>query len=263
MSANQSTLDRRALLKMLGCGACAVVATDLTGCTIAEVFGGGGTGFEFDLTDDRFAELTAVNGLVAVDEGRPVLLIRTAQDTIVALNRICTHTQCDMAPDRFGKWDGQRLECTCHSSFFDAEGKVLGGPATRDLTRYTVDFDAGAGTGSVTFGDAAEPENPVPEPFRDTTNPFAGDADAVAAGETIWGQCAGCHGTSGEGSGPPINGPAFDGDTSSYADDYLFWRIRTGGATGPDGSLMPAYPESQLSDDEVWQVITYLRSLGQ
>lgn len=262
---SDSSIDRRTLLKLLGCGVCVTAATQLPGCTIAEVFGGGGTGFEFDLTDDRFAALTAVDGLVAVDEGgRPVLLIRTAQDTVVALNRICTHTQCDMAPDRFGRWDGERLECTCHSSFFDAEGKVLGGPATRDLTRYTVDFDAAAGTGSVQFGDAPEPENPVPEPFRDTVNPFGDDPAAVTAGQGIWGQCAACHGPMGEG-GPAFNPPAtaFDGDTSVYADDYLFWRIRTGGMTGPSGSVMPAYNASQLSDDQVWQVISYLRSLGQ
>lgn len=256
------SVDRRTLLKLLGGGTCAVAALQLSGCTIAEVFGGGGTGFDFDLSQSAFAPLTAVDGVVAVDEGRPVLLIRTAQDTIVALNRICTHTQCDMAPDRFGKWDGERLECTCHNSFFDAEGKVLSGPATRDLTRYTVDFDLEAGTGSVQYGDAPEPENPVPEPFRDTTNPFGDDPEAVTAGEQIWGQCLGCHGANGEGSTafmPPAT--AFDGDNSVYADDYLFWRIRTGNVTGPEGSAMP--PFASLSDDETWQVISYLRSLGQ
>lgn len=257
-------IDRRAALRILGGGGCALAVASVSGCTIAEVFGAGGSGFEFDLSQSQFAPLTAVDGVVAIDEGRPILLIRTAQDTIVALNRICTHTQCDMAPDKFGVWRNGQLQCTCHDSFFDAEGKVLSGPARRDLTRYAVDFDEGAGTGNVQFGDAPEPTSDVPEPFRGLENPFSpADAEAVAAGETVWGQCAGCHGADGEGSDlftPPA--VAFNNDNSTYADDYLFWRIRTGGMSGPDGSAMPAYPESALSDDEVWQVISFLRSLA-
>lgn len=257
--------DRRAALKILGVSGCALAAASVSGCTVAEVFGGGGTGFDFDLSQGQFAALTAVDGVVAVDEGRPVLLIRTASDTIVALNRICTHTQCDMAPGKFGVWNGERLQCTCHNSFFDADGKVLSGPATRDLTKYTVEFDPDTETGSVQFGNTPEPEpeNPVPAPFTDLTNPFDGDADAVAAGETVYGQCAGCHGSMGEGSDIFMPPAPSAGTINGLQDDYLFWRIRTGGMTGPDGSAMPAYPEDQLSDDEVWQVISYFRSLAQ
>lgn len=266
MSDSSALLDRRTALKALGIGGCALATASLTGCTVAEVFGGGGTGFDFDLTQGKFAALTAVDGVVAVDEGRPVLLIRTAQDTIVALNRICTHTQCDMAPGKFGVWDGERLQCTCHNSFFNAEGKVLSGPASRDLTSYTVEFDASAGTGNVQFGNVPEPEpeNPVPAPFTDLTNPFdVSDPDVIAAGETVYAQCAGCHGAMGEGSTafmPPAPSAAvLDG----LKDDYLFWRLRTGGMTGPEGSIMPAYSEDQLSDDQLWQVISFLRSLAQ
>lgn len=257
-------VDRRTALRWLGGGGCALAAASITGCTIAEVFGAGGTGFEFDLAQGDFAALTAVDGVVAIDEGRPILLIRTAQDTIVALNRICTHTQCDMAPDKFGVWRDGKLQCTCHDSFFDAQGKVLSGPARRDLTRYAVDFDASAGTGSVQFGDTPiEPESEVPEPYRGLTNPFEGDADAVAAGESVYVQCGACHGADGEG-GPAFMPPAtaFNVDNSAYADDYLFWRIRTGGVTGPDGSIMPSYSEAAMPDDQVWQVISYLRSLA-
>ncbi|MGK0358921.1 MAG: nitrite reductase/ring-hydroxylating ferredoxin subunit [Bradymonadia bacterium] len=256
-------IDRRTAIRFLG-GGCALAVASVSGCTIAEVFGAGGAGFDFDLSQGKFAPLTAVDGVVAIDEGRPILLIRTAQDTIVALNRICTHTQCDMAPDKFGVWRDGRLQCTCHDSFFDAEGKVLSGPAPRDLTRYAVDFDANAGTGKVQFGDAPEPESNVPESYRGLTNPFDGDADAITAGETVYGQCAGCHGSEGEGSEafmPPAT--AFNGDNSVYADDYLFWRIRTGGMSGPEGSVMGAYPESSLPDDQVWQIISYLRSIAQ
>lgn len=262
-------LNRRTLLKVLGGGGCAVAALSLPGCTIAEVFGGGAGELAFNTAESKFAALAQVNGMVPVDlAGRKVLLIRTGMDKVVGLSRLCTHVSCDMSPDIDGRWDGEKLICTCHDSHFDAQGKVLQGPATRDLTVYEVNFDPSAGTGTLVVGTTPEPEpeNPVPEPYRDLSNPFAADdAEALAAGEQVWAQCAGCHGAAGEGNdafGDP-KPTAFNGGTAGYADDHLFWRIRTGAMSGPEGSIMPAYSAEQLSDDQVWQVITYLRSLGQ
>lgn len=102
----------------------------------------------------------------------------------------------------------------------------------------------------------------IPAEFADLSNPFNGDADALAAGQTLYGACAGCHGSDGAGS-PAFVPPAtdFTGDQSAWTDGYLFWRIRTGAASGPAGSVMPAYEASQ-TEDETWQVITYLRSFG-
>jgi mono/diheme cytochrome c family protein len=113
--------------------------------------------------------------------------------------------------------------------------------------------------GEVTGG---QPMIDVPSEYADLTNPFADDADAIVQGETVYAQCAGCHGANGEGtaiSDPPPT--AFNLDQSAWSDGYLFWRLREGGASGPSGSIMPAYPESSLSDDQVWQVISYLCSL--
>ncbi|MCA9543105.1 MAG: Rieske 2Fe-2S domain-containing protein [Myxococcales bacterium] len=258
-------------MQVIGCGGCAVALATTTGCTIAEVFGvEGGGQLAFDLAEPRFAALANVGGTVAVDvAGRPILLIRAGAQRLVALNRLCTHVQCDMNPDGGqGAWDGEKLTCTCHDSQFDADGKVLKGPATRDLTVYDVQFDAGTGQGTVTVGGAPEPEpeDPTPEPFRSMESPFArDDAAALAAGEQVWNTtCAGCHGPAGEGTDfltPPAT--VFASGSDNYSDGYLFWRLRTGGATGPQGSIMPAYSEAQLSDEQVWQVITYLRSLGQ
>lgn len=261
-------VDRRGFLRLLGCGGCAVALGSLPGCTIAEVFDLGGGELAFDVAEQRFAALGAVNGVATADiAGRPVLLIRTAEDTIVALNRLCTHTQCDMSPSISGRWDGEKLICTCHDSHFAADGKLLKGPATRDLTAYPVQFDAATGQGVVTVGDAPDIiEDPVPEEFRDLTNPFdPEDQEALAAGETLWQQCAGCHGANGEGV-PGFAEPVptmFSGGTDGYKDGYLFWRVRTGPEGGPAGSIMPAYDASQLTDEQVWQVITWLRSLGQ
>ena len=55
-----------------------------------------------------------------------------------------------------------------------------------------------------------------------------------------------------------INATAFNGDNSAYADDYLSGDSVPARPVGR--GIMPAYSEEQLSDTELWQVITYLRS---
>jgi PQQ-dependent dehydrogenase (methanol/ethanol family) len=86
-------------------------------------------------------------------------------------------------------------------------------------------------------------------------NPLAGSSVAVAAGQRLYRQaCQACHG--GEGRGD--RGPALT--TSNFPhgseDVDLFRSIRTGIA----GSEMPAF--QKLTDDQVWQLISYIRSLN-
>ncbi|MEL6182821.1 MAG: Rieske 2Fe-2S domain-containing protein [Myxococcota bacterium] len=262
------SINRRMFLGALGCGGCALLMK-ASGCTIAEVYNTGGGSLTFNLAEQQYAPLAEINGVVPVEvAGRPVLLIRTDDSTIVALNRICTHTQCDMEPQASGRWDGEKLICTCHDSHFGPDGTVLQGPATRDLATYPGTFDAASGAGMVVVGDTEEEDtNPVPPEFRDMTSPFdPDDSEALAAGKEIWDtNCAFCHGEVGEGndSFPPPTPTIFTGDNSVYRDDYLFWRLRTGSMSGPEGSIMPAYDEATYSDEQIWQVLTYLRSLGQ
>ena len=261
-------MDRRKFLGLFGCGGCAV-AMGQTGCTIAEVFDQGSGSLTFNVAEQQFATLATVGGVTKADvAGRPLLLIRVNEASVVALNRLCTHVQCDMDPNKDGRWDGEKLICVCHDSHFDATGKVLRGPATRDLTTYPTTFDPISGVGEVVVGgSASEPEfeDPTPEEFRELSNPYAvDDAEALSGGEQLWTQCSGCHGVNGEGSDgfPEPKPTVFSGDNGAYSDGYLFWRLRTGSSSGPMGSIMPAYDASTLPDDDVWKVITYLRSLG-
>jgi PQQ-dependent dehydrogenase (methanol/ethanol family) len=86
-------------------------------------------------------------------------------------------------------------------------------------------------------------------------NPFAGNAAAVAAGKELYGQtCQGCHG--GEARGD--RGPALATGNFRHGgeDSDLFQTIRT----GVPGTQMPAF--SALPTDNVWKIITYLRSLN-
>ncbi len=108
----------------------------------------------------------------------------------------------------------------------------------------------------------------VPAPYQGKTNPFAGDTAAAEAGKAIYEtNCASCHGPTGQGDGPA--GQALDPKPSNLAqkggelgDDFLFWRISEGGAMAPFNSAMPAW-KGVLSEEQIWQVITYIRTLGQ
>jgi cbb3-type cytochrome c oxidase subunit III len=86
-------------------------------------------------------------------------------------------------------------------------------------------------------------------------NPFAGDPAAIAAGRTLYAQtCQACHG--GEARGD--RGPALATGNFKHGgeDNDLFQTIRT----GVPGTQMPAF--SALPTDNIWRIITYLRSLN-
>jgi alcohol dehydrogenase (cytochrome c) len=82
-------------------------------------------------------------------------------------------------------------------------------------------------------------------------NPFAGNQQAIAAGQTLYNQsCVACHGSAGVGD----RGPALTSLTR--ADGEVFITIRG----GVRGTQMPAF--STLSTDQTWQIVSYLRSLA-
>jgi PQQ-dependent dehydrogenase (methanol/ethanol family) len=86
-------------------------------------------------------------------------------------------------------------------------------------------------------------------------NPFAGDPDAVVAGHKLYDQtCLGCHGSEGRGGerAPSLSGTLKRGS----ADGEILQNIRG----GVPGSQMPAF--SQLSADEGWRLVTYIKSLS-
>jgi nitrite reductase/ring-hydroxylating ferredoxin subunit len=62
----------------------------------------------------------------------PALLVRTAEDTLVAYASQCTHLQCPVLPET----EAGRLHCPCHAGYFDlATGSVLAGPPRRRLPK--------------------------------------------------------------------------------------------------------------------------------
>lgn len=86
-------------------------------------------------------------------------------------------------------------------------------------------------------------------------NPFAGSAQAAATGQRLYDQaCTACHGTGARGDrGPSLATGIF---SRGGADGEIFINIRS----GIRGTQMPGF--NQFSTDQIWQVVTYLRSLS-
>ena len=88
-----------------------------------------------------------------------------------------------------------------------------------------------------------------------TRNPLNASADVIAAGRVVFDQtCQSCHAPGGTGDrGPALNTGVF-GHGSEDGD--LFRTIREGLA----GTQMP--PFRGLTDEQIWQIVVYLRSLS-
>jgi mono/diheme cytochrome c family protein len=115
---------------------------------------------------------------------------------------------------------------------------------------------------------APPPGNPngwiLPPEADKETNPFAGDAKALAAGKELYAKhCQRCHGPGGKGDGP-------DADPDSMMDMDLTNARRA--ARNPDGTVfykvwngrkkpkMPAFKD-ELSKEQAWQIVTYAQTL--
>jgi len=63
-----------------------------------------------------------------------ILVFRRPDGSVHALTTACTHMECDVEYAR----DNDRIECPCHGSKFDTDGKRLKGPAKKPLHNYPV-----------------------------------------------------------------------------------------------------------------------------
>jgi mono/diheme cytochrome c family protein len=103
---------------------------------------------------------------------------------------------------------------------------------------------------------------PVPTEYAGLTNPFGAEAAAQGA-EVFKTNCEMCHGPQGHGDGPA--GQALDPRPRNLvalqtkaSDDFLFWRIRE----GKPGTSMVAW-KGILPDEQIWQAISFIRTLKQ
>ena len=95
----------------------------------------------------------------------------------------------------------------------------------------------------------------APASAEQMKNPYAGKRAAPQAGANVFARrCASCHGPTGAGTG---NIPALaTGPTQRAPDGAIFWFI----TQGDPNNGMPSW--ASLSEQQRWQVVTYLKALG-
>ena len=94
----------------------------------------------------------------------------------------------------------------------------------------------------------------APPSAQSLKNPYAGQAEAAAAGRKLFVQhCAECHGQDGRGleRAPDLHSPPIQ----NAPPGTLFWALRNGRVR----KGMPSW--SQLPDQQLWQIATYLKTL--
>ena len=84
---------------------------------------------------DKVPALKKVGGWVKVKlAGEEILLVRDGPKSVKGLHSKCTHQNCPLEYNA----KSAKLDCTCHGSSFDLNGKVLKGPAAKNLKSYPI-----------------------------------------------------------------------------------------------------------------------------
>lgn len=90
-----------------------------------------------------------------------------------------------------------------------------------------------------------------------TVNPYEGDADAIASGAVLFKRvsCHGCHGGNARGgTGPDLTDDVW---MRKPTDEMIFNVIKF----GRRGTMMSPFKDD-LTDDEIWHLVSYIRELG-
>jgi Rieske Fe-S protein len=89
---------------------------------------------------DEFPMLKNVGGSIvgqASGYANPIVVAHVRDDMFSALDAICTHERCTVAYNALNL----TLDCPCHGSSYEVDGRVINGPAVRALSRFTATSD--------------------------------------------------------------------------------------------------------------------------
>jgi len=89
---------------------------------------------------DEFPDLAEVGGSIvgkASGMAGPIIIARVDADTFAALDAVCTHMNCTVAYNALNL----SLDCPCHHSSFELDGRVIDGPAIRPLRSFLASSD--------------------------------------------------------------------------------------------------------------------------
>lgn len=109
------------------------------------------------------------------------------------------------------------------------------------------------GTGLLHARNHLLPLDRAPKELDRSENPYGGPANAKAGAKLYRRECSACHGQHGEGSGwaPALN----TSRVQKAPPGSLIWVLR-------NGSIWEGMPSfSHLPEPQMWQIITYLKTL--
>jgi cytochrome b6-f complex iron-sulfur subunit len=92
------------------------------------------------LAIDEFPELAAVGSSVvgkATGYATPIVIAHFENGKFAVLDATCTHMQCTVTYNALNL----TLDCPCHDSSYELDGRVIGGPAVRPLRTFATNFD--------------------------------------------------------------------------------------------------------------------------
>lgn len=119
------------------------------------------------------------------------------------------------------------------------------------------------GLGFMAFTSLDQDEWIVPEKYQKMTNPEEADSENISIGKNLYSKhCKSCHGKEGYGDGPKADDVEGDlGDFSSeefqsQSDGALFYKSYFGRKD------MPNY-EKKMSEEDMWLVVHYMRTLAE
>jgi len=102
----------------------------------------------------------------------------------------------------------------------------------------------------------------VPTREAERKNPVPADEKSAAAGKAVYAKnCVLCHGPAGKGDGPkgrdlqPQPTDLTSSQVTAQSEGALYWKITTGRRP------MPSF-RKELSDEDRWHLVNYIRSLG-
>ena len=122
---------------------------------------------------------------------------------------------------------------------------------------------------------AAEDPYEIPEMARNRKNPILRTELSLRGAQTLWKMhCETCHGVAGRGDGPNArlheqrkgHAPRNLTDRKvqeNLTDGEIFWRVTKGIIEEGNVVIMPRYEQKIPSETERWQLVLYVRELGQ
>lgn len=137
----ESAIDRKTFLRTAGSAALfAAMGIGLTGCGVSDSNDDSsdleidGNTVRLNLASSDYAMLNNQNGWIRIGGRAGLLLVNVDGTLIRAFSQVCPHQGCSDA----WAYSNQRFTCQCHNSVFENTGARVSGPATADLTEYSV-----------------------------------------------------------------------------------------------------------------------------